>query len=207
MSPRITAAVSLLALAASASSAFELTSPSSSGYWVACENNTLSWTSNSTDASEFSVALIDTSNTPTTPSLVNGNYQIANGLQTSAGSAVIELNCISASSSYQILFVNSSQYELEHPQVYFSGALFEVKPNGTAPASSSTSGMTTSIVSGSSPTSAPSGSSSGTGASTAPTTTASNSNNKTGDASARASAGLVATLLAVGLAAATAVLA
>ncbi|KAE8212433.1 hypothetical protein CF319_g4982 [Tilletia indica] len=138
-----------------AASAFEISNPASDKYWVACSNNTLSWTSNSTDPESFAVTLIDTSNSPTTPSLVNGNYQIANGLQTSAGSAIVELNCVTAASTYQILFVNASQYELEHPQVFFYGESFEIKPNGTAPAPASTTsssgisadGMTTSIVS------------------------------------------------------------
>ncbi|CAD6890060.1 unnamed protein product [Tilletia controversa] len=132
-------------------SAFEITSPASDKYWVACSNNTLSWNSNSTDAESFAVALIDTSNTPTTPSLVNGNYQIANGLQTSAGSAVIELNCVSPASTYQVLFVNGSQYELEHPQVFFYGNSFEIKPNGTTPAPSSSTlgsgGLTPTVMS------------------------------------------------------------
>ncbi|KAL9938724.1 hypothetical protein V8E36_002443 [Tilletia maclaganii] len=145
MSFKITAAAALLALAcaSTSSSAFEISSPSSDHYWVACANNTLTWSANSTDASEFSVALIDVSNTPGTPSLVNGNYQIANSLRTDAGSAVIELNCVTPSSSYQLLFVNSSQYELEHPQVFAQFGIFDIKPNGTAPASSSSSGTPT----------------------------------------------------------------
>ncbi|KAK0521770.1 hypothetical protein OC834_006540 [Tilletia horrida] len=180
-------AASLL-LAASSAHAFTITSPSSSEYWVSCANNTLRWTSNSTDAEQFSVALIDQSNAPNTPSLVNGNLQIANSLETSAGSAIIELNCVTAGSTYQLLFVNASQYELLHPQVFFTGDSFEIKPNGTAPASSDangngndngngstgtgtgtgSTGMSTSVLSGASPTgsasASPSSASSKTGA-------------------------------------------
>ncbi len=38
------------------------------------------------------------------------------------------------SGTYTLLFVNSSNYELDHPQVYYTSSSFEIKPNGTQPA-------------------------------------------------------------------------
>lgn len=102
--------------------------PITGGYWVACQNNTLKWTYQADDPPIFSVALLNSNQQQ-----LNGNYQIANSLNTTAGEATISLTCI-PTGDYQVLFVNASQYSLNNPQVYKEGSTFTVSPNGTAPA-------------------------------------------------------------------------
>ncbi|PWN33105.1 uncharacterized protein FA14DRAFT_181768 [Meira miltonrushii] len=123
--------------------AFEITfpvGPSSSSYWVACKENILQWTYNETDPKIFSVALfnVDTKK-------LNGNYQIANSLQTVAGTAKVRPNCVEAGDGYFVGFVNSSQYALNHPEIYYSSPTFSIQPNTSqvqSPTSSSQSSIT-----------------------------------------------------------------
>ena len=120
--------------------AFELTfpvGPSSSSYWVACKENILQWTYNETDPKIFSVALYNVD-----PKKLNGNYQIANSLQSIAGTAKVRPNCVEAGDGYFVGFVNSSQYALNHPEIYFTSPTFSIKPNSSqvqSPSQSSTS--------------------------------------------------------------------
>ncbi|GAC96417.1 hesp-379 protein [Pseudozyma hubeiensis SY62] len=83
---------------------------------------------NSSDPSFFSVQLLNSNN-----SQLNGNFQIGNALLTTNGSAQIFIDQIPAG-NYKLLFVNSSNYQLDHPQVYYTSDSFDVKPNGTQPA-------------------------------------------------------------------------
>ncbi|KDN42063.1 hypothetical protein K437DRAFT_269483 [Tilletiaria anomala UBC 951] len=128
------AAAAALLLFARTSAALEITYPTadSDAYWVACQNNTLRWTSNSSDPSIFSVALLNSNQTQ-----LNGNFQIANSLNTSEREATIFVDCVQPG-SYSVLLVNASRYSLNEPQVYTQSAVFELKPNGTTPASAST---------------------------------------------------------------------
>ena len=107
--------------------AFQLTfpiGPNSASYWVSCKENILQWTYNETDPKIFSVALfnIDTKK-------LNGNYQIANSLQSIAGTAKVRPNCVEAGDGYFVGFVNSSQYALNHPEIYYSSPTFSIQPN------------------------------------------------------------------------------
>lgn len=120
----------VLAASATATLAFEVSFPKSGDYWVSCQNNTLNWSANSTDPSIFSVALLAVQQG--TEVLLNGNYQVANSLPTSTGTAMINPNCLPASDSgYYLAFVNSSQYSLNQPQVYYTSPVFSLKPKGT----------------------------------------------------------------------------
>jgi len=85
-------------------------------------------TANSSDPSFFSVQLLNANS-----SQLNGNFQIGNALLTANGTAQIFIDRI-PSGTYSLLFVNSSNYELDRPQVYYTSSSFEVKPNGTQPA-------------------------------------------------------------------------
>lgn len=124
--------IALLAASVATTStlAFEISYPKSGDYWVSCQNNTLNWAANSTDPSIFSVALLSVSDGTST--LLNGNYQVANSLNTSTGTATISPNCLTAADSgYYLAFVNSSQYSLNEPQVYYTSPVFSLKANGT----------------------------------------------------------------------------
>lgn len=85
-------------------------------------------TANSSDPSFFSVQLLNSNN-----SQLNGNFQIGNALLTTNGSAQIFIDQIPAG-TYKLLFVNSSNYQLDRPQVYYTSGSFDIKPNGTQPA-------------------------------------------------------------------------
>lgn len=87
------------------------------------------YAANSSDPSYFSVQLLNANN-----SQLNGNFQVGNALVTQNGTAQIFIDRI-PSGTYTLLFVNSSNYELDHPQVYYTSSSFEIKPNGTQPAS------------------------------------------------------------------------
>ncbi|KAJ1028723.1 hypothetical protein NDA16_001889 [Ustilago loliicola] len=107
-------AFALLASLVGLSQAFEITFPNNNGgYWVV---------SNSSDPSFFSVQLLNSNN-----SQLNGNFQIGNTLNTANGTAQIFIDRI-PSGTYTLLFVNSSNYELD------PSSSFEVRPNGTQPA-------------------------------------------------------------------------
>ncbi|KAN0063412.1 hypothetical protein ACQY0O_004578 [Thecaphora frezii] len=123
------AVATALASALAAVKGFEVSFPNSNGgYWVTNYTNTLNWKANSSDPTYFSVQLLNSNN-----SQLNGNFQIGNALNTVNGSAQIFIDRI-PSGSYTLLFVNSSNYELDHPQVYYASSTFEIKPNGTTPA-------------------------------------------------------------------------
>ncbi|KAJ1027512.1 hypothetical protein NDA18_003515 [Ustilago nuda] len=123
------AALTLLASLVGLSQAFEMTFPNSNGgYWVTNYTNTLNWKANSSDPALFSVQLLNSNN-----SQLKGNFQIGNALNTANGSAQIFIDRI-PSGTYTVLFVNSSNYELDHAQVYYTSSSFEVRPNGTEPA-------------------------------------------------------------------------
>ncbi|CAO1625851.1 unnamed protein product [Sympodiomycopsis kandeliae] len=126
------------------SNAFEVISPSVKNFWVTNHTNTLLWTYNNTDATEFSVQLLNSNQS----SLI-GNFQIGNSLTTANKSANIRLDAI-PTGEYTLLFVNSSNYELDHPQVYYSTEKFQIMPNGTQPAtiSDSNGDTTTATTSG-----------------------------------------------------------
>ncbi|KIS70385.1 uncharacterized protein UMAG_10816 [Mycosarcoma maydis] len=126
---QIAAAITALASVVGLSQAFEITFPNSNGgYWVTNYTNTLNWKANSSDPSFFSVQLLNANS-----SQLNGNFQIGNALLTANGTAQIFIDRI-PSGTYSLLFVNSSNYELDRPQVYYTSSSFEVKPNGTQPA-------------------------------------------------------------------------
>jgi hypothetical protein len=95
------------------------------GYWVACQRQVLRWTSTPEDPSIFSVALLNSDQ-----SFLNGNYQIANSLNTSLGEADMFVNCL-APGTYSVLLVNASQYSLDRPQVFATSSPFQLMPNGT----------------------------------------------------------------------------
>ncbi|EPQ26609.1 uncharacterized protein PFL1_05930 [Pseudozyma flocculosa PF-1] len=123
------AVAAALASAFAAVQAFEVSFPNDNGgYWVTNYTNTLNWKANSSDASFFSVQLLNSNN-----SQLNGNFQIGNALTTANGSSQIFIDQI-PTGTYKLLFVNSSNYELDRPQVYFESTSFEIKPNGTTPA-------------------------------------------------------------------------
>lgn len=123
--------------------AFEITfpvGPSSSSYWVACKENILQWTYNETDPKIFSVALFNID-----PKKLNGNYQIANSLQSIVRTAKVRPNCVESGDGYFVGFVNSSQYALNHPEIYYSSPTFSIQPNTSqvqTPTSSSQSSTT-----------------------------------------------------------------
>ncbi|CBQ71771.1 conserved hypothetical protein [Sporisorium reilianum SRZ2] len=126
---QIATAFTVLASLAGLSQAFEINFPNNNGgYWVTNYTNTLNWKANSSDPSFFSVQLLNANN-----SQLNGNFQIGNALVTANGTAQIFIDRI-PSGTYSLLFVNSSNYELDRPQVYYTSSPFEVKPNGTQPA-------------------------------------------------------------------------
>ncbi|KAJ1029776.1 hypothetical protein NDA13_003018 [Ustilago tritici] len=121
------AALTLLVSLVGLSQAFEMTFPNNNGgYWVTNYTNTL--VANSSDPALFSVQLLNLNE-----SQLNGNFQIGNALNTANGSAQIFIDRI-PSGTYTVLFVNSSNYELDHAQVYYTSSSFEVRPNGTQPA-------------------------------------------------------------------------
>ena len=123
------AAFAALASLVGLSQAFEITFPNDNGgYWVTNYTNTLNWKANSTDPTYFSVQLLNSNN-----SQLNGNFQIGNALLTENGTAQIFIDRI-PSGTYSLLFVNSSNYQLDKPQVYATSNSFEIKPNGTQPA-------------------------------------------------------------------------
>ncbi|PWN97462.1 hypothetical protein FA09DRAFT_283834, partial [Tilletiopsis washingtonensis] len=123
---RAAAAVSLLlAAAASSAAAFEISFPNSTSYWVACKENTVNWSANSSDPSIFSVALINSNQTS-----LRGSYLIGNSLSTANGTAQLRPNCI-PEGSYDLLFVNASNYALDNPEVYYRSASFQLRGNET----------------------------------------------------------------------------
>lgn len=81
--------------------AFTVSSPSSDSFWVSNHTNVLNWKANSTDADHFSVQLLNANQ-----SSLNGNFQIANALNTVNGTAVIQLDAI-PEGQYTLLLVNS----------------------------------------------------------------------------------------------------
>ncbi|PWN18901.1 hypothetical protein BCV69DRAFT_300693 [Microstroma glucosiphilum] len=105
--------------------AFTLTSPSSSFYWVAGETNTLNWKADAGDPEVFDVHLLDEDQKS-----LNGNFQVGNALKTKAGTAELQIINI-PSGQYKMLFTNSSNYEKDKAQVYFTSDVFTVKPHGT----------------------------------------------------------------------------
>ncbi|SNX83342.1 uncharacterized protein MEPE_02049 [Melanopsichium pennsylvanicum] len=126
---QITNALALLASLAGLAHAFEVSFPNNTGgYWVTNHTNTLNWKANSSDPTYFSVQLLNSNN-----SQLNGNFQIGNALNTANGTAQIFIDQI-PSGTYTLLLVNSSNYALDRPQVYYTSSSFEIKPNGTTPA-------------------------------------------------------------------------
>ncbi|PWN51930.1 hypothetical protein IE53DRAFT_385674 [Violaceomyces palustris] len=134
--------------------------------------NTLNWKANSTDPSYFSVQLLNSNN-----SQLNGNFQIGNALSTANGTAQIYIDRI-PTGTYSILFVNSSNYQLDRPEVYYTSSSFEVKPNGTEPAqvTPNTNADPSSSSSGSSPSGSSSSASSSSSAQASATPSSQNSN-------------------------------
>ncbi|TKY86711.1 hypothetical protein EX895_004351 [Sporisorium graminicola] len=126
---QIATAFTVLASFVGLSQAFEINFPNNNGgYWVTNYTNTLNWKANSSDPSYFSVQLLNANN-----SQLNGNFQIGNALLTANGTSQIFIDRI-PSGTYTLLLVNSSNYELDHTQVYYTSNSFEIKPNGTQPA-------------------------------------------------------------------------
>lgn len=116
-------------LAIRLTAAFELTfpvGPSSSSFWVSCKENILQWTFNQTDPKIFSVALYNID-----PKKLNGNYQIANSVQSIAGSTKVRPNCVESGDGYFVGFVNASQYALNHPEIYYQSPTFSIQPNSS----------------------------------------------------------------------------
>ncbi len=163
------------------------------GYWTACNNQTLRWNFTQDDPAIFSVALLN----PNATSL-NGNYQLANSLNTSAGQADIYINCIQPNQGYTVLAVNASQYELNNPQVFTTSAQFEIKPNGTQFSQQQLSGSSSSGSAASSTSSQgqPGAANTGTSAPLA-TTTSGGRNAAVGTAGSLKQAGTIASGLAL----------
>ncbi|PWN54181.1 hypothetical protein IE53DRAFT_365703 [Violaceomyces palustris] len=130
-----------LLLATIGTSAFNLVFPAAStDYWVACSDNTLKWTSDANDPSIFSVALLNPDK-----KVLNGNFQIANSLKTSAGQATIHIPCIKPEdNTYSILFVNASHYSYMKGDVYLTSNTFSIKHKDASPSSGSSKDQTNS---------------------------------------------------------------
>lgn len=145
-------------------------------------------TANSSDPSYFSVQLLNANN-----SKLNGNFQIGNALLTANGTAQVFIDRI-PSGTYSLLFVNSSNYELDHPQVYYTSSSFEVKPNGTEPAPVTAN---TNADPSSSSTTAATGSASATLSSASSTGTGRANNSKSNSATGMGTGGAVAVAASV----------
>ncbi|UZJ52379.1 hypothetical protein CBS101457_001699 [Exobasidium rhododendri] len=120
--------VALLQLYVPSVTAFGLLYPSTDTYWVTNSTNQLHWSHTPEDPSYFSVELLNSNS-----SSLAGNFQIGNALTTENGTAKIPLDLI-PTGKYTLLFVNSSNYALDHPQVYFTSQVFDIKPSGTTAA-------------------------------------------------------------------------
>lgn len=91
---------------ASFASAFDITFPGPSNYWVACGWNNMTWKSASTDTRIVTIMLTNTNKT-----LLNDDFEIGNALQGDSNAAMVYLPCLPPSSGYSLMFVNASSYD------------------------------------------------------------------------------------------------
>ncbi|KAI4528041.1 DRMIP-like protein [Schizophyllum commune] len=153
------AAVALAALLPAAALAdISINFPSGDGYWVANHSNTISWSAASNDPNVTIIVRNDQNAT------LNGDYDIAEYVNAASLTYTVTNVTLLPGTGYQVVFVNTSNTTQE----YTRSDTFEIKPNGTTPAtvsSSAPSGTATSH-SGSS---GSSGTQSGSGASASST--------------------------------------
>ncbi|KAL1746151.1 DRMIP-like protein [Schizophyllum fasciatum] len=133
------AAVALAALlpaAALADISISFPSGDSNGYWVANHSNTIQWSASSSDPNVTVIVRNDQNAT------LNGDYDIAEYVNVASLTYTVTNVTLLPGTGYQVLFVNTSNTTQE----YTRSDTFEIKPNGTTPAtvSAAPSGSSTS---------------------------------------------------------------
>lgn len=104
--PRLTSILPLLLLCLTTTSAFQVTFPTSSSYWVSCGWNNMTWQSDATDPRIVTIMLTNSNKT-----LLNDDFEIGNALQGGENAAMVYIPCLAAASGYSLMFVNASQYD------------------------------------------------------------------------------------------------
>lgn len=94
-----------LAMATSAT-AFEMTFPGPTNYWVACGWNNMTWKGASSDPQLVTIML-----TNSNKSLLNDDFEIGNALEGDKNAAMVYVPCLSPSSGYSLFFVDPSKYD------------------------------------------------------------------------------------------------
>ncbi|SNX84606.1 uncharacterized protein MEPE_03315 [Melanopsichium pennsylvanicum] len=126
--------ISLLAMATSLTSAFDITFPSATNgdYWVACGWNNMTWKSYTTDPRTITIMLTNSNKT-----LLKYDFGIGNALQGQENAAMVYVPCLPAASGYSLLFVNASNNDHTKKQVLYTSPQFIIKPKNSPPAPAS----------------------------------------------------------------------
>ncbi|TRM69144.1 hypothetical protein BD626DRAFT_473076 [Schizophyllum amplum] len=143
------AAVALAALLPAAALAdISINYPSSDSYWVADASNTIQWSASSSDPNVTIIVRNDQNQT------LYGDFDIAEYVNVADLTYTVTNVTLREGTGYQVVFVNVSNATQE----YASSESFEIKPNGTTPAPTSSAASSTST--------SPSGSGSSSGSAT-----------------------------------------